>query len=704
MENRTATKVIAVSIVMLAVVWGGIFFLQLVVPYDYQTADYPEYLESIRAAKYNLACLFNPFNDGGVVSDNLIANFDPLEWLPAIFSRLPNYQVLESFYVLHLALVPIGLVLVARAHDVPKSRWIYIVFLSMMAYALGPTLKYMQQTNAIGAMGLTVFALGALEWFRKSGKSAYVVAAGLALAYSVEHWIYAAVFLPLVLLAYGITHFSELTATRTRVASICIATGIGLIVVLPSVLLDLKYNQTIAISENFNQLTELFPSDLLAMMGAPLDALHLVMIPTALITMVVLGFRSSQRFERLIFLALMLALVAYSFGDITPFGNFFRKIYPIAGVIRRPYAAWYVLIPLMLVIAVRGLRLIDATIVRGTCAVGALAVLGSLAVTSSINRADSVAGGVIPDVILLGSLAAMVYRPRFSVVFAAAMLQWLVLDQVPFWNSQWRPIVIPASNQYLQPYESVRGFLPFESNSSSDAYRIANIGLPAEFGVSSGAWDIYGIAADYNTSTPRNLAKILNPAPLHAAILPDYVRANPEFLATTSWQRMAVRYYLIGPTVIDSLRPMIKRHPNLRLTDVQSYWSVIEDRAAAPFVSSVFGNVVRPLKTQMTRDSFRFRAPKIAAEVRLAILYDSWWKATDQTGRDLSSRLFNKNGQLAFNVVAIGGQDIRLHYTNSVVVAAIWVSLFVQLALATFFTFVFVLRRLGKFSGSAIFR
>jgi hypothetical protein len=672
-DAHPAALTFGVAALLLLLVWSPVFLGLLIAPYDYQTADYPGYVDAVRAAKFSPFCLYNPFNEGGTLTGNLIAYFDPIEWLPALSPALPGYGTLQALFLGHLLAIPAGLLLVARANGVPQRRWMLIAPISLIAYAVGPTLKYFQQLNAVVAVSLIVLALGALEQFRRDGKPAFAIVAGLSFAYATGHWIYATVFVPILLAAYCLAHPRGMFGTPRRAAALAGGALVAVVVALPSLALDVKYDRIIEASHLLeHQIIELLlPQDLFAMLGAPAASLTLVVLPAGLLVLAAFGLRSATRIERWAFGAAIVLLVAYSFGDVTPFGPLFRTLYPLAGVIRRPYAAWYVLVPLVFFLAVRGLRAPSAATARAVAALCALALVGGVAT----------GGNLAASVVAALAVIAILVRPTYGTLVLAAVVQWAAVDVVPFWQSTWKPVPIPVALRYLNPYEGVRQYLPFETAESRNAYRVGNIGVQAEFGPSSGAWKIYGTAATYNTSIPQNLNALLGPAPLHAARLGPFLAAHPQYFASPGWERLAVRYYIVGPTVIDALIPVVHARPNLRLIPAQSYWHVIEDTGAAPFVGALEDGKLVPVDARMTRDSFAFTVPRGASEIRIAALYDSWWRANDGMGHDLSPRVVNDGGQLALDAAALSGQAVRLHFTSRWVVLAIAASLGLQMLL-----------------------
>lgn len=672
-QRYPAAVTLAAAAALLALAWSGMFFGGLVAPFDYRTADYPAYVDAVRAARYSVFCLFNPFNDGGVQTPNLIAKYDPVEWLALFGTGIPGYAAAQAAYLAHLVLVPVGLLLAARANGVPRSRWILVAGISLIAYACGPCLKYLQHTTAVPAFSCYVFLFGALEAYRRFGGFHYVVLAGVAFAYANGHWVYGTVFFPILLTAYVAANARAFFGSPRRAAESAGAAAISLAIVWPNVVLDLKFDRTIEFSRHVDVMfNEIQFAQIPGLLGAPLPELALLMLPAGLLVLVVTGLRNSSPVERWLYGLIVAVLVVYAFGDLTPFGPVFRTLYPPAALIRRPYAVWYVLLPFLLVLSARGLAAPSARVALGVV----LAAAGATCY-AWFHGAPALASAVV-----LASLAAIAWRPQPPVVVAAAVVQWAAIAWIPFWHSGWQPGAIPAQSRYFAPYASVRPYIAFETNDSANAYRVANVGLPAEFGPSAGAWKMYGSAATYNTSAPHELISLLGTQDVHATVLPAYFRAHPDRFADANWERLGVRYYLMAPDAAALIPRRAFAKPRIRTLDVPGYWKVVEDTAAAPFVSALLANgTTVAVHASMRRDSYEFTVPPDAALVRFANIYDPWWTVT-AVPRPPPGTVIDDRGQLVIDASDLRGREVRLVYTNRVMVAAIATRLAVHAGLA----------------------
>jgi hypothetical protein len=673
--RRPGLVTIALSALALGVLWHGPLLGTVVMPYDFQSADYPTFIDAVRAAKFDPFSVYNPFNDAGQITSNLFATYDPLAWLAVVSPGYPGYSALALYYLAHLLLIPVGLVLVAWANDVPRQRWIAIVPLSLVAFAMGPTLKYVQQTNSLVALGCLVMLFGALEAFRRTGAPWAALLAGLMLAYTNEQWVYAAVFVPIPLAAYAIVNARALFSSRGRVIALVAGAALAILVTLPALLLDVKLDQTIEVARHLEQLPELRPADALSMLGAPSSALALVAIPSALLALVILAFRRMTPWERRVYGAAMLVLVLYGFAELTPFAAIFRKIYLPAGFIRRPYSAWYVIVPLMLFLATRSLATWSPRTVQAATLLSAVG-LGIACLQGTSWAAALVVGA---------ALAVTFWRPILPVLLAAMIAQWAVIDWIPFERSTWHPQPIAPAGAYFAPYETLRPILPFESSSSARGYRVANVGLPAEFGPSAGAFAVYDVAADYNTFFSHELVTELGTDQLHAVDLLPYFQAHPDALGGTPWERLAVRYYLFGPPEFSALQPVIRANAHLRVVPVESYWKVVEDTHAAPFVAAVADDgASASVDAAMTRDSFTLTVPPRASTIRFAQVYDPWWHAF-AGGTDVSSAVRDDGGQLALDARALRGRTVTLRFSSRRTTLALALALAAQLAVGVFF-------------------
>jgi hypothetical protein len=671
----TAPAIVLLCALALAVLWNAPLFGRTVVPYDFQTADFPAFVDAIRAARFDPFSVYNPFNDAGQITTNLLAFFDPLGWVTAVGRQFPAYSALELYYFAHLMLIPVGLLLVAWASEVPRERWWAIVPISFVAFAMGPTLKYLQQANSLVALGYLVLLFGALEAFRRTGALWACLVAGLALAYTTEHWIYASIFVPIPLAAYALANGKELFATRRRVAYAACGVLVALVVMLPAALLDVKIDQTIEVARNLEQLSELVPSDTASLLGAPSYVLPLVALPAALVALVLAAFRRATPFERRVYGVALIVLVLYGFDGLTPFAAAFRHVYPPAEFIRRPYAAWYVIIPFLLFLSVRTLGAWSPRAIQLGTILSAVAVALAAAQTTHWHAVAVVAA----------TLAVTFWRPTLPIVMGAMVVQWGVIDWLPFERSAWHPQPLEARAAYFAPYETLRPILPFEASRSADAYRVANIGLPAEFGPYAGAFAVYNVAADYNTFIPHELVRELGTDQLHGTVLPTYFTTHPDALGGAPWRRLAVRYYLFGPETFAALPRAAFAKPGLKVSELRSYWRVVEDTRAAPFVAAIADDgKSEAVDAAMTRDSFTLTVPARAATVRFAQNYDPWWRARDASGADVSGAVRDDGGQLALAASALRGRSVTLRFTDRKVTLALALTLAVQVVIGLY--------------------
>jgi hypothetical protein len=235
---------------------------------------------------------------------------------------------------------------------------------------------------------------------------------------------------------------------------------------------------------------------------------------------------------------------------------------------------------------------------------------------------------------------------------------------------------------YLNPYRDVEQYLGSQQASSLTAFRIANIGLPANFGPSAGMFRYYNVAADYNTFIPHELVREVQTDQLHATMLPAYFDTNPQAFASKPWERLAIRYYLIGADTFASLPRAALAKPGLHVVSTQSYWKVVEDDLAAPFVASVDRSGRQaPIAASMMRDSFAFAVPSDVDVVRFAQNYDSWWHAYDDQGVDRSTLLYDDEGQLALSAQSLAGRRVVVSYTDRATTIALALTIIVQLVL-----------------------
>jgi hypothetical protein len=294
--------------------------------------------------------------------------------------------------------------------------------------------------------------------------------------------------------------------------------------------------------------------------------------------------------------------------------------------------------------------------------------------------------GVLASVAVGVTLAVTFWQPRLAVVVPVVVLQWLAIDWLPFSNSAWQPEPIDPAAMYDGTLKGLEPYLSGNVRHSSDAFRIANIGLPAEVGPSAGMYQYRNVAADYNTFIPHTLVEELGTPALHATKLMPYVIENPSVVGSLPWERLATKYYIVGPTVFDAISKSVASSRHLHVVTTPSFWHVIEDDSAAPYVSGVRddGSLV-PIDADMTRDSFAFTVPDGVSVVRFAANFDRWWHARDRDEGSAPLPIADDNGQLTLPVSGLAGHRVSLVYTDRLTVIAIGSTLAAQTGLVLLF-------------------
>jgi hypothetical protein len=139
---------------------------------------------------------------------------------------------------------------------------------------------------------------------------------------------------------------------------------------------------------------------------------------------------------------------------------------------------------------------------------------------------------------------------------------------------------------------------------------------------------------------------------------------------------------VIGSEVFAALPHLALAKPGLRVIPTTSYWKIVEDDDAAPFVAGIqrTGSQVS-VAAAMTRDSFALTVPPGVDAVRFAQNYDSWWHAYDDQGIDRSNLLRDDDGQLALSTQSLAGRRVSVVYTDTATTFAVGLTIATQLGL-----------------------
>jgi hypothetical protein len=656
-------------------------FLGLVIlPYDNIDGIYPYYVGALNAISHGFLTQYDPFNLGGFVAIPFFGFTDPIGFIPWLTHTVPSFWGFDVIQLLHLFLIPAGLLMLARAYDVPRERYLFIIPIALIASAIGPILEWAAWSNATVSYSWGFFLFGCLEIFRKTGKPLPILGAGAALAWAFGPSPQNAELWPIVLVPYAIVYWRQLFADAKRAAYVAGALLLSVLLALPAAIVWLKIYYTIdlgfiAPSGPLRGLlvNMIKPHDFLSMLGQPVPwggfAIAVVAAPSALFLMLIASAYVLSTRERLMYGLVIGVLFFYSLGHLTPFTEFFRHhVYPPSAYSINPFMAWYVILPLLFALSIRTLKLsrIPSAALYAATAVVIVAGLVDIVVYPSLWFVTLIAAALF--------LVILKWR-RFEIICGVALLQWALIVLMPFQASLWGPAVFEAGWQYLAPYPNLIRYLPFETDTSARAYRVVNVGFPKTFGVYADVYRYYNVASEGNMYYPRALAEKVGTLSLDELSMPKYVVSHPGWIGSSPLEELSVRYYFFNPDVLTKIEPVISKKPWLRLLPEDGFYRTVEDTKYQPFVAAIdTQGRVTPVDAHMTRDSFDFRIPQGARSIRMSVNYDPWWHASNDLGEDLTRYVTSANGELVLDASSLGGQLVRLHYGSALLSAALLTS------------------------------
>lgn len=635
-----------------------------IIPYDFQSDYYPWYVDSLRAFRISPVEMFDPYKLGGMMTFPLLAFYDLIDAAPGFVHAIPNLIGYQVLVLSHLFLIPVGIAMMFWARNVSPQRAILIVPIAIVAAALGPELKYVEWVKPVESYAYGFLVLGSLECLRAKTRLRYAILLGVALAFSFIYFGESAIFWPLVVIPYFLVYRDALLTRRGTVYGLA-AGVIACAFILPCGLLTVKLFSTIQVSENIQILSTLQPIEAAGYLGIPIREMSLVSLPFALGVLVVLSFRTMRRAEQLFFGVFVAVAAIYSFSSLTPVATLVRAVYPIARLSRRPDVILYILIPVLVLLAVRAVAVTPNVPARFAAVAVGIFGFAALAVAVTEPEARLLIAGVAICVLPLAFLRDIRWWS------AALVPQWLILCIIPYWTSGFSPQQLAPQEGYFAPFRSLEPFLPFVTPTSSSAFRVLSVGLPATFGSYAPVFQYYNVGADYGVIFPRELSARTGIKDLHAARIGAEIEADPSEIGSVGLRSMAVRYYLLSPDVYAAVAGALRRDPALVHLRVPGFWQVVRDDRAQPFLVADFADHSRtPVVGTMGRSWITFAPPAGSADVRLAFTFDPWWHVS--VGRNGADELLRDvGGQLAVDTSNTGSAAITLHYGNARAVASI---------------------------------
>jgi hypothetical protein len=656
-----------------------------IIGYDSMSILYPWYVNALEAFHHSVYTFFDPYGAGGFFSFNLFANFDPIYMLPAIVNVIPTLYQDQLLVLLHFLLVPMALTSLAALYRLRGGRLVLFVALAVSATLAEPVYKYMENSDAVDAYGWGFVALAALEYYRVRGKLAYLAVAALSFDFAMMRFATGAVFWPIIVAAYAVAFWPELRSHRQLFRDFGIAVLIIVVVFLPNLLEQGALWHTIQATVNLQPVLAALPTDALSFFGYRMtndvvvqvpgsqnvgsQGPSLMIVPAAYALMFIVALRAMPRRAAIALGIAVAVLCVYALGARTPFEPVFRALYFPAGLFRRPYACFMVVVPLVAVLSMR--YSFESDRVPFEHAVAAFfTILAILAVW------------LLPEmwvwqlfVLLTVLLCIYLFRYKWAVA-ALLLMQWIMVIWYPTQISFYGP---RPNNTAEEGFNAVRLFANYLSPDTSDSvrlFRTAGIYVEPQFGSYASIFRYYALFPLVGTRLPRELFRVTNLTGLRAEQIADSVRKRPWVIAGPALRSMAVRYYVFNPRVSDIEATVVRLHPELRRRPAE-YWHVYEDPRARPFVSaySANGKFLAGVPATVDWDTVKLTVPQDAAFVKLAFLYNNWWTSRPHL------RTIDAGGQLQLDTRGAAGKEIVLHFTNRWLVAAITMQIFCYLLL-----------------------
>ncbi len=634
---------------------------QKFVPYDAQTDYYPWYVNSLVSFREDVFLTLNPFKLGGMVNFHLLAAYDPIYWIPLLTGGNPGLYEHQLLNLSHFLLIPVALIMIARLYGVHGLRLVGIALVSVVAAYVGPTLALLQHSDTVDTFSWGFLAIAFFEYFRRRGSLAYAILFVLSLAFALIRHAQGAVFWPLFFAPYLLLHWREIAAHKHGLRNLLIAVFVGLVSFAPSLIEMAHMWSSIDATIDMQINNPLTWRDVFFVFGFPVGGISIIAIPTIVLLLAGVAIWRLPRKLGVFYVLIVGALLLYAFGQFTPFGDIFRKLYPPAALFRRPYAALYVVLPILFSLIVwqlsqKPLRL------STRFAAGATLVLGLATAFTAVNYPAQ----WVEISVVSACTAFVLWRSDKTVLVALGLVvQWAILCYAPVANSHWfpQPPNTPDVGR-IEFYADLTPYLAMRSHRSEPIFRVVSIGLQASFGAYAGVFEYYNLAPDYSTRFPRSLIESGIEKP-HAADLVPYTLAHPGFIGSDKMKELGVRYYIFAPEIYAKLKPVImSQSSSLVEINSVSYWKIVQDNDYHPFVANLdqSARLLSPISAAVESGSVAFTIPDDSSFVDLGFVYDSWWNLKDEDGSDLSHLIADDGGQLRLVTSSIRGRSVVLYY------------------------------------------
>lgn len=660
----------------------GIFFGSKLIGYDATSLVYPWYVNALAAFHHDPFLAFDPYMDGGMVNFNLLANYDPIYFLPLIAGVVPSLYQAQLLVLAHLALVPICLVALARLYGITGIKLFAVGALGGVVAFVGFDLKYMETTEAIDGYGWGMALITAIEYYRVRKRIGFAIAAALALDFAFTRFAKGTVYWALFIIPYVAVFWSDFKS-RTILRDLSVAVAVFFAVVAPCVIEMHHMWASIESSKFLSVELEGARRDILAYLGVYLAPLttsgqNIYEIPGVLGLLTLLSFARMKIRERLFYGIVLGVLLVYALGSATPMEWIVRHAFPPADAFRRAYEEFYVAFPILLMIAVRYGIAPEARPLNALWRIGGTAAIAILVGISTFVSPQSLA---INSAASACSIIFLLTYPRVAIAAVLVAVQWVLISYIPVAQSIFYPH--PAAivrDEILANRQGIEPYLTPDTTDTSRLYRVMAVGANANFGPYAGVYRFYNLAPDDGTRIPSNLYRVTGVDPLFSEIVAG-MRAKPGIIGGPSLRTMSVRYYFFSPTEADIASAAQRLHPDLRSAPSPSNWIVLEDPHASAFIaaSQTGTSDSSAVLGQADWDTLTFRFPTNAAYVNLAYLYDDWW--TGRAADGTPAVLVNQNGQLRVSGKGVAGKSITLRYSNGAFVLALQVQILTYVVL-----------------------
>lgn len=683
-SDNVATIASACLALLLVVTFQfGAFFGTRLIPYDTVSLNYPWYVNAILAARHGVFTALNPFHMGGIPNYTLPAFFDVFYWIPLITGGIPTLYQHQLLVLFHACMIPIALISLARLYGMRGPRLYLVGVVGFIACYLGPVVKYMETANGIDTYAWGFVGFAALEYFRARGRLAYAVVAAFSFVFAFTRFSEAGVLWPLVLIGYVICAWPDISAHKRGAPKLGFAALIGLAVLLPAIILQLKWFHTATVTLDVKPVEEATRGSIAAFLGfapvLPDGSLgnDLFAMPGILVAMIAIAFQNMSWRWRIFYGAFLGTLLIYTFGTAiggTWYEHAFRTIYLPASFARRPYAGLYIVLPVLIIMLTKHVLAIDVTRLNyrhlfTATAVGLTVMMLFLA--PHLWLLDLIAG-------TLTILFCAGWRLGAIGLAAALVVQWALVVYAPNAMSSFYPHVRQAGTELLEPYSSIVQYLTPETSDASKLYRIFGVGMPGEWGSLSDIFQFYDVGPDPGSMYPRNLEQRTKIFEIRENKVTPFIMAHPDVVGSLGMEEMSVRYYIVGGESFTQFQRLaLDGKPWLRTLPTLGYWHVIEDTRWQPFLTAIGSAPNDRVTADVHWDTLQITVPQNTSEIRLSYIYDPWWHASVVGTSHTEIAVQNDGGQLQLSTKGLGGQTVILRYGSSAYSAAVAIALLV---------------------------